>query len=162
MSTAVSKSPTTATSAVWFGYNAPFIGGNEAVLSRQTDTRIVQNDLLQLLLTSPGERIMRPTFGSPIRQFVFEGMVQSDLINLENQILQVIQNNEPRVVPTSVTVTPDDNNNLNIKVYGIYNLDTNNTINSNAKNNTLLIELSLPTNPLNQLENGGVAGQGLS
>ena len=152
------------TIVTWTGFNAPFIGGNEAVLSQQVDNRLVQNDLLQLLLTSPGERIMRPTFGSPIRRFVFEGMTQNDLTNLQNQILQVIQNNEPRVVPTSVEVTPStaNPNQLSIKIYGIYNLDTNNTINSNAKNNTLLIELGLPTNPLNSLENGGVAGQGLS
>jgi hypothetical protein len=52
---------------IWFGFNPPFIGGQQKVMSRQEDLRLIKNDLLQLLLTVPGERVHRPTFGSPIR-----------------------------------------------------------------------------------------------
>jgi len=143
--------------ATWYGFNAPFLGGPEKVLSRQTDERLIRNDLLQLLLTSPGERVMRPDFGSPIRKFVFENMTAADLTKLENDILETIRNNEPRVVPTSIKTEAQDNNILNIKVYGFFNLDVNNTINSNAKNASMLIELNLPTNKIGKVENSGVA-----
>lgn len=133
---------------IWYGFNAPFIGGPEGVLSRQTDERLIRNDLLQLLLTSPGERIMRPDFGSPIRRYVFENMDRASLNSLKDAINQTILDNEPRVIVSDIILTPYDNGVLDIKIFGVFNIDKNNAINTVAKNSTLLIELKLPTNKL--------------
>lgn len=124
--------------AKWFGYNAPFIGGNQSVLSMQVDERIVKNDLLQLLMTAPGERVMRPDFGTAIRTFLFEQQSQDALDNLRSDIIQKIEKYEPRVITTDVQLSVLDNN-LNIKIYGYYNLD-----NYRSPSGNLLMELNIP------------------
>ena len=56
----------------FYGFNPPFLGGNQNVLSRQEDVRLIQTDILQLLLTSPGQRVMRPNFGTSINYQLFD------------------------------------------------------------------------------------------
>ena len=62
-------------------------------------------DLLILLLTSPGDRCMLPTFGTPLRDLLFE---QNDEI-LEDQARQMIINAistwEPRIAVDGIEVT---------------------------------------------------------
>ena len=60
-------------------------------------------------MTIPGERVMRPTFGVNLRNFVFEQLTDSDLISLESEIKSKIQQEERRVIVESVLITPDEN-----------------------------------------------------
>lgn len=129
----------------WFGYNAPFIGGPEGVMSRQTNERLIRNDLLQLLLTSPGERVMRPEFGTGIRRFVFEDFSDESLDALRENILDIIAKYESRVNVTEVKLEPDhDSNLLQIKIYGHFNLDR--FAQQSAFAGGMLVELGLPMN----------------
>jgi len=141
---------------VWFGFGPPFVGGQEAVLSRQVDDRLIKNDLLQLLLTAYGERVMRPTFGSPVRITVFDNMTRSQLTVLEDKIAEIITEYEPRVVVSNVTAEATDDNVLSIKIYGSLNLDINNVMGRSTRTNNILVELNLPTNKLGSVENSGV------
>jgi phage baseplate assembly protein W len=103
------------TNARWFGFNPPFFGGQEKVLSRQEDEQLIKNDLLQLLLTVPGERVMRPTFGAELRNSVFD-MNDSETIDLIRQSMSsAVTENEPRVTLEVLELTrvPDENK-LNI------------------------------------------------
>lgn len=103
--------------AIYYGFNPPFIGGPQNVLSRQEDDRLIKNDILQLLLTVPGERVMRPTFGVNLRNFVFENLVSSDLSTLKSEIEEKIRIYEPRVDLEYVDLIPDpDRNGLQIKI----------------------------------------------
>jgi len=97
--------------ATFFGFNPPFIGGVQNVMSRQEDIRLIKNDLLQLLLTIPGERVMRPNFGVNLRNFVFEQLVSSDLSLLEADIISEVNRQEPRVIVDLVHIReiPDSN-----------------------------------------------------
>ncbi len=125
--------------ATWFGANAPFIGGNQNVLSLQTDEKLVRNDLLQLLLTAPGERIYRPTFGTDIRKFLFEQITDDSIDQLKRNIAAAILKWEPRVTVSSIVVATDpDNNTINIKIYGVYNFNK-------ISGSSLLIEFNLNT-----------------
>jgi hypothetical protein len=144
------------TTPSWFGYGPPFVGGQEGVFSRQVDEKLIKNDLLQLLLTAYGERVMRPTFGSPIRASLFDNMTRSQLDILENGISDVIQEYEPRVVVSSVSANISDDNTLTIKVYGSFNVDINNVIVASTNTNNILVELDLPTNKLGSVENSNV------
>jgi len=102
--------------AVYYGINPPFIGGNQNILSIQTDERLIKNDILQMLLTRPGERVYRPTFGTGLRDCVFENMSASDLSVLESDIGQQIATDE-RVVLNEVQATlSDDGLQLNVLV----------------------------------------------
>lgn len=106
-----------ATKSRFYGFNPPFIGGARNVLSLQTDERLIKNDLVQLLLTVPGERAYRPTFGTPIRAVVFDNVDDSQLSGLESDITSAIVRNEERVRVNIVTVTPvDDGIGLQIHV----------------------------------------------
>jgi len=106
-----------------FGYNPPFIGGAQNVFSRQINERLIKNDLLQLLLTAPGERLMRPTFGSPIRPFLFEGMDDVNISDLENAILNAVNEFENRVTVKDIILNINDNNLLDIKLLCSLNIE---------------------------------------
>ena len=61
--------------------------------------------MLVLLLTEPGERVMLPDFGTPLKQFFFE---QNDSFIVE-RVREVIANSirrwEPRIAITAIEVT---------------------------------------------------------
>lgn len=92
--------------ARWFGYNMPFLTP-DAVLSAQYDTRLIKNDLLQLLLTSPGERRGRPNFGTPLRKFPFEQLDSISTNALTQAIKTAIGLYEPRVLFKKISLAPD-------------------------------------------------------
>lgn len=83
--------------ADYYGFNPPFIGGAQNVLSRQEDQQLIKNDLLQLLMTVPGERVNRPAFGTPLRAFVFDNNTDADIETLRIRVTEAIRTHEPRV-----------------------------------------------------------------
>jgi len=103
--------------AEMYGFNPPFIGGPQNVLSRQEDEQLIKNDMLQLLLTIPGERVMRPTFGVNLRNAVFEQSDEDTVANLVFELRQAIEQNEPRVIVNDVQITTDaDRHGMTIKI----------------------------------------------
>ena len=103
--------------AEYYGFNPPFLGGPQNVLSRQEDEQLIKNDLLQLLLTVPGERVNRPEFGTPLRSYVFEQGSQSDLLALQQDVIQAIASFEKRVNKEFLQITfNEDENKLMIKL----------------------------------------------
>jgi phage baseplate assembly protein W len=62
-------------------------------------------DLLILLLTNPGERVMLPTFGTPLQELVFE---QNDTVledRARQMIIDAVSRWEPRVVIDAIEVS---------------------------------------------------------
>jgi hypothetical protein len=102
--------------ATYFGFNPPFLSVVQTsaskpdtdpnryrgILPRQSDLRLVKNDVLQLLLTLPGERVHRPLFGTTLRSTVFEPMTERVLSDLRSNILSAISQNEPRLIGVDV------------------------------------------------------------
>lgn len=111
--------------AVFFGFNPPFLTSSGQVLPTQTDERLIKNDLLQLLLTIPGERPFRPTFGSPLRQALFEPIDTLSLGNLKSGILRAIKLNEPRVTTTDLRIETDGENTLRVKLFAFLTISPN-------------------------------------
>lgn len=95
-------------SAKWFGFNPPFIGP-AGVLTRQEDTRLIKNDILQLIMTAPGERVHRPSFGTPVRALVHELLNESSLDNIRHKIVEAMDQ-EPRVnlLDVILVLNPDE------------------------------------------------------
>lgn len=105
---------------VYFGYNPPFFGGHQNVLSKQSGERIIKNDLMQLIMTTPGERVMRPTWGTIVKQSLFEQMTPVVILSIRTNIAQAISTWEPRVkVNVTVRTSPDENT-LLITLLGTY------------------------------------------
>jgi len=75
------------------------------LLRSQKGANQVKSDLLALLLTEPGERVMLPNFGTPLKQFFFE---QNDSVIVE-RVREVIASSirtwEPRIAVTAIDVT---------------------------------------------------------
>lgn len=96
----------------FLGAPYPIIKTSRGLLATQSGINQIKSDLLCLLLTNPGERVMLPEFGTPLRELLFE---QNDSVLVE-QARQVISNAikkwEPRVTidAININVGPGDLN----------------------------------------------------
>lgn len=60
-----------------------------------------------ILLTTKGERVMRPEFGSGLHEFVFETMSATNIGSIQATIQDALIEWEPRIELISVNVEPD-------------------------------------------------------
>ena len=56
----------------FLGAPYPIVKTARGLLAAQTGVDQVKADLLQLLLTNPGERVMLLDYGTPLRELIFE------------------------------------------------------------------------------------------
>ncbi|WHO39156.1 GPW/gp25 family protein [Sphingobium sp. AP49] len=68
----------------------------------------VDQALRALLLTEPGERIGRPTYGAGLRRFLFQPNSVETRAEIRRAIEEAIQRHEPRVQLASISVTAPD------------------------------------------------------
>ena len=86
------------------GINLPF--NSEAVFSSNyTYKQSVKNNLLNWLLTNPGERIFGPIFGFGLRTFIFEQISSNNLDSLKERLSDEISNIFFMVVVENITLT---------------------------------------------------------
>lgn len=64
----------------------------------------IKSDMLVLLLTNPGERVMNPTFGTPLRTLIFEPNDVKLQSLAKNMIVNSIKKWEPRIAITAIEV----------------------------------------------------------
>ena len=76
------------------GVTFPF-DGPAVFNSSYTTKEQVKSNLINLLLTTPGERLMNPTFGVGIRNLLFEQVIEKELI--KNRIIDGAQLNIPEI-----------------------------------------------------------------
>jgi hypothetical protein len=98
--------------------------------STYTTTQQVKNQLINYILTNPGERFFNPNFGSGVKSLLFEQT--NDLTQLEEQISIGITNNVENIIVRSVIATQNNN-----EIY--INIDY--TINN--QNDTLILSLEV-------------------
>lgn len=72
-----------------------------------------------ILATYPGERPMRPEFGSRLRDYVFRSASIDTAAELANEVEKALIRWEPRVIvdAVNVTVDPDERSRLYIDLY---------------------------------------------
>jgi len=73
-------------------------------LARGTDE--LEQAMRLILMTYPGERPMRPAFGSRLRDFIFEGATRENAAAIGSEVQAALLRWEPRVNVTDVDVTP--------------------------------------------------------
>lgn len=74
----------------------------------------IKSDLLTLLLTNPGERVMNPAFGTPLRQLIFEPNDLVVQLQAKNMIIDSIKRWEPRIAVQNIDVSSEiDSSSLN-------------------------------------------------
>jgi phage baseplate assembly protein W len=100
-------------------FNSPYVFESTFITKEQ-----VKFNLINLLLTVPGEKILNPTFGVGLRSYLFEPNINEDI--LRDIIQQQINNNIPYVTINDIKFQKDPSENtLFITIdYSLINSET--------------------------------------
>lgn len=105
----------------FLGAPYPIVKHPLGMLRTQRGMNQVKSDLLVLLLTEPGERVMLPEFGTPLKKYIFEQNDSTIVERVKETIANSIRTWEPRIAVSNIEVTnsPDSmKNSLNISESG--------------------------------------------
>jgi phage baseplate assembly protein W len=86
----------------------------------------IKSNLVNLLLTDVGERVMNPTFGCDLRRFIFEGITDENTSLIIESVTNSINIFIPEITVTNITVIPNTYYNL-IDINIDYVLNISNT-----------------------------------
>ncbi len=101
------------------GISLPF-NGPGVFNSTYTTKDQIKSNLINLLLTTKGERVMNPEFGCDLKKFIFEGIEDTNIENLKQNLLLNISIFIPEITITDIILTPNYDDNivdLNINYY---------------------------------------------
>ena len=118
--------------SVGIGVDLPFSGPIAFIPNYQTKDAI-KNNLINYLLTNPGERIENPLFGAGLRQYIFSQISSGNLEFIQEDLQEKIKANFPDISLDSVEVLQSVNSNtiqVNIN-YSIPNTGINDTLELN-------------------------------
>lgn len=80
-----------------------YVTANEGVAS-------LRDGIAQLILTSRGERVMRPDFGTSLRLKPFDQNDRTSADQLRSEIIETIARYEPRVIVQRLEIIPNTEN----------------------------------------------------
>jgi phage baseplate assembly protein W len=89
---------------IFLGVPYPVIKNARGFLYSQDGIDQIKSDMLVLLLTNPGERVMNPDFGTPLRKLIFEPNDAALRLQAKNMIINSIKRWEPRIAVTNIEV----------------------------------------------------------
>ncbi|MGG1550368.1 MULTISPECIES: GPW/gp25 family protein [Paenibacillus] len=81
-----------------------------------------------ILGTTQGERVMRPTFGCGVQEFIFGTTDDTTLHLLKTNIEEAIRNWEPRVEEVEVRCVPEADDPARLKIHISYLVRTTNNL----------------------------------
>lgn len=109
------------------GWNFPV-----AQTAGQTEMAQYEEDVRQavliVLLTNPGERIMRPTFGAGLNDFLFEPINPTTMATIRQRVEDSLIDWEPRIDVMSVSVTQDQKNSATLLIDIVYRVRATNNV----------------------------------
>lgn len=98
------------------GISLPFNGGGIFNKTYSTQDQVKSN-LINLLLTYNGERILNPKFGADLPRLLFEPITNDLIKKIQDQIITNVNVYIPEIILTNIEVTPDiDRNTLYVMV----------------------------------------------
>jgi phage baseplate assembly protein W len=93
------------------GVSLPFNGPGVFNSTYATKDQIKSN-LVNLLLTDVGERVMNPNFGCNLKRFLFEGITDSNIELLTTSLSNSISIYIPEITVTNISIVPTPDSNL--------------------------------------------------
>ena len=90
-----------------YGLGYPIVKHPLGLLHASQGLDVLKSDLMILLLTNPGERIMMPSYGTPLRKYFFEpndARIDSQVKDLISSVIRVW---EPRITIENIEVSSD-------------------------------------------------------
>ena len=98
------------------GVSIPFNGGGVFKSTFSTKDQIKSN-LINLLLTYKGERVLNPEFGADLPRLLFEPLTEELYPKIQNQIISSINMYIPEITILNIEITPNiDYNLISIKL----------------------------------------------
>lgn len=101
------------------------------------DVNAVKNSIRNAFLTSPGEKILNPTYGVDLRRYIFEPINDFTSESIREDIESKLPRMEPRISIQNLQVIPDEDNNtyyinmqINVPTLDIYGLSIKSELNS--------------------------------
>jgi len=86
-------------------------------INKNVGDMAVINSIKNLISTNNYERLFNPIFGGNIRAMLFENMDPVTALRMEKEIVNMIQNYEPRAILNSVTIVPQyESNAYDVKI----------------------------------------------
>ena len=103
-----------------FKFN-PLSGDLITLKNENAIARAVRN----IVLTTPGEKLFDPDFGSSVSEILFENVDEITAVSIQDEIRNCLNNYEPRVDLVDVNVDPNfDENQFDVKItYRIVGID---------------------------------------
>ena len=102
------------------GVSLPF---NKPFTSTYTTKDQIKSNLINLLLTSRGERIMNPLFGTGLRDFLFEGITDFNIENLRLDLINSINMFIPEISVVNIDILPGyDSNSIELNLSYLLNI----------------------------------------
>jgi len=117
---------------VAIGVNLPF-SAPIAFASNYQTRDAVKNNLINFLLTNPGERVDNPLFGAGLREYIFTQIENNNLEFIKEDLQEKINNNFSNIDLEEIEVLQSVNENtiqINI-TYSIPNTGINDTLELN-------------------------------
>ena len=93
------------------GVSLPFNGPSGPFNSTYSTKDQIKSNLINLILTTPEERIMNPEFGCDLRRVLFEGINEDLTESIQNIISTSVSSFLPEIILTEINVDsrPDEN-----------------------------------------------------
>ena len=96
----------------------PHPSSGDLVLKQDKDA--VKRSIRNIMLTNHYERLFKPNFGANLRSLLFELADDITKMEIRQQIVEALQNFEPRVAVDNIYLTQDRANRLHINLhYGV-------------------------------------------
>ena len=99
---------------------------NGVFKSTYTTTEVTKNQLINYILTNPGERFFNPSFGSGIKQYLFENT--GDLSIIEDKLKLGISENVQNIRVRDIRAIQEDNSLFITVDYSINNINDQLTV----------------------------------
>jgi phage baseplate assembly protein W len=103
------------------GISLPFNG--RGVFNNTFSTKDqIKSNIINLLLTNKGERIMNPDFGADIKNLLFEGMTDDLKLAINEKIVNAFNMYIPQASINNININFGDDNSVNVTVNYIINI----------------------------------------
>ena len=89
------------------GISFPLVRGDSGLFQTKTGLDLIKGNILQILGTIPGERVMEPEFGSRVPELIFDHLDMGTLVLAKAYTVDAIKRWEPRIDLLRADVKPN-------------------------------------------------------
>lgn len=93
----------------------PDLNFQQQIIMLTDEENEIEQAIRIIMLTAPGERVMRPEFGCRIHELVFEPNSRATAVQAERYIAEALGRWEPRITVTQVEAKPQASH-LNVRI----------------------------------------------